>query len=62
MNRLFVLGFDKLSGVWSRTLSSGLRRASLIAALTLPVAATLLYPPFRNAASTAVTPPKATSA
>ncbi|MFC2171418.1 cytochrome c3 family protein [Acidobacteriota bacterium] len=42
----FVPSFDKFSGVWQRVLASGVRRISLIAVITLPMAWVFMYPPF----------------
>jgi len=42
----FLPSFDRLSGVWDRVLASGVRRASMIAVATIPIAWAVLYPPF----------------
>jgi hypothetical protein len=45
----FTPAFDRFSGVWRMTLTSGLHRASLLTVLVVPLAWVLLYPSFRGA-------------
>jgi hypothetical protein len=60
--RMFFPSFDRLSGVCNRALSSGLRRSSIIAVLTIPLAWAILSPQFsggRQPLADPITPPLA---
>jgi hypothetical protein len=57
---VFLPSFDRLTGVWSRVLTSGVRRNSAIAVLVVPFAWAALYPPFSSSSSLKkdrITPP-----
>jgi len=58
----FSAGFGRLSGVWALALGNPVRRVTLIAVFAAPLAWAALYPPYRAAAATGVSPPVAADA
>lgn len=57
---VFLPSFDRLTGVWSRVLTSGVRRTSAIAVIVIPLAWAVFYPPFSSGSSLKkdrITPP-----
>jgi len=59
---VFLPSFDRLSGVWSRVLTSGVRRTSAIAVIVIALAWAVFYPPFsagNGSSQDQITPPLA---